>query len=308
MAGPQVIDLRTQTPAGWQLLGFSEVQSDGVNPFRVPALTTQVRFSAAQDTYLRFQLQLYAPQEVTATVQLDGRSLGEFHFAGGRYVTVYPSAFVTAGAHTLTFHQHCASACTILQYHAEAQLYPPEVAPLSTQRVGYQAWRWDLNTPRPTLTVRGLSEPQYDGSNFFRLLPGLTPATLEMPAGQRPTNLRVLLHADNGAARLVWTAQGQPLAARNDDDQAFASPGHEVVQNVPLVFPRAVTQLEVHAECEGGGSGCLPLKLYHVELTTVIQPAGFSALSAPKQGLSLGLLALLCSLATWLLRPWRARG
>ncbi len=316
MADPlQTINLRQDPPAGWTLVGFSPVRSDGVNPFRVPSQTTQIRFSTAAPYIMRFQLQLYSPQyNVVAQVRLDGKSLGEFHSRAGKFETVYPGALGVAGPHTLSVLQRCltttgavVSDCEIHQYHAEMQFYAPAVTaalPLR-QPVGYRTWKWSPNAVGTPIQVSGLSGVQFDGLNFFRTLDSLAPATITLPPGVRPTNLKYLPQTSKGAFKLHWRAGDKPLEVRSEGVE-WASAGHDAVQNVPLVTPKAATQLTVQAECQGGGTDCLPIRLFATEVTGVPQENGLSSLSAPKQALSVGLTVLLLVWATWFLRPWRA--
>lgn len=302
----QTVDLSTSIPARWTLVGFSGVKSDGVNPFRVPAAATQVKFETAGPRYVRFQLQLWARQDITSRVSLDGKPLGEFHFPAGQFVNAYPSGFVGAGQHTLQFEQSCAQSCEIHQYHAEAKIYATETA---SRPVGYKAQGWWLNAPDVLLQFNGLSAIQFDGTNFYRAITTLQPATIVMPAGVRPTNLHYLPQNDKGGFKLHWTAEGKPLAVRVDGERPteWATPRHDALQNVPLITPTLPQSVQVRVECQGGGSACLPVRLYWTQLTGVPIQKGLTDLSAPKQALSVGLAALVCVLAAWLLRPWQGR-
>lgn len=300
----QTVNLRTTTPAGWTLAGFSAPRSDGVNPYRVVQRATQLQFSTAAPRYARLQLQLFSPtQDITATVKLDGQDLGTFHFPAGKFISFYPGGLVGAGAHTLSLEQQCAAACEIHQYHAEVQLYSVEVA---QQPVGYHAWRWSLNAPGTALGATGLFPVRYDGATFYRSLAGPQPATITLPKGVRPTNLHYITQADHGSYKLHWFADGQSLTVRNDLPGEWSPAGQNANQNVPLIGRHVPQQLQVRAECQGGGTGCFPIRLYWVEVTGMPPATGLGGLSAPKQALSVGLCVLLCVLAAWLLSPWRS--
>ncbi|AZI42070.1 hypothetical protein EHF33_04335 [Deinococcus psychrotolerans] len=302
----KTIDLKTGAPAGWQLIGFSGVKSDGVNPFRTPQLSSEIKFDTAGSRYIRFQYQLYSPdQAVKAHVTLDDQDLGYFDFPAGQFKTVYPAALVKAGKHSLRFKQSCPLACPINQYHAEVKLITlPDVR----INLGLQAQRWSPDALDSTFSVNGFSGLQFDGVNYFRELNTLDSALFSLPFGYLATNFHTQTISNNGSYRLSWaSADGNVFRARLSLQKAYLPKGHFVDQDLPLIQKEGLSQLRVQTICEGGGSSCLPIRFYWTELTTLPSSRGLITLTPPKL-LAFSLLFLvLLGIFALLLRPLNAK-
>ena len=302
-------DLSAQVPPGWSLSGFSSSRSDGVNLYRVPQPISEIRFSTPGSRYVSFTYQLFSPkQAVRASVKLDDQPLGQFNFPAGQFVTVLPGGFVGAGQHLLRFEQVCDAACPINQYHAAVKLV---AAPPVRQKLGLGAVRWTLDSVQPRLLSTALSASQFDGSNFFRSLDQLSPATLTFPKGVQASDLRTFSVSDVGAYRLSWkTRDGQALPIRTERTGAFWPKSQLTEQSLPLVG-RAASGLSVQVECAAGGATCLPVRLYWTELSSLAPGSGLlgsgpGQFSLPKLAGSVLLLLVLLAVFALLLRPGRA--
>jgi hypothetical protein len=312
------VDLSSSVPGGWTLVGFSEPRSDGINPFRVPQPVTEIRFSTPGPRYVQFNYQLYSPNaEVKAKVTLDGQPLGQFTFPAGQFVTVNPAGFVKIGSHVLRFEQGCAQSCAVNQYQAGVTLIS---SPPAQRDVALGATRWYLNAPPSGFTASGLSSPAFDGVNFFRTLNRNQTAILTLPPGSQTSILRYQTISATGDYRLEWRALGgrkipvqvtQDLPGMSADRPELGATilpkGQYINQNLSSPSSSDLKQLSLNVTCRGGGTACLPLKLYHVELTSLSRPAGLSEFTAGERfGIGLGLSGSLLLFAL-LLRPARAR-
>ena len=297
------IDLRTEVLPGWQVSGLSEPKFDGVNFYRTPQAISEIRFNTPGPRFVAFIYQLFSPEQaVQARVTLDGQLVAQPVFPAGQFSTVFPGAFAQAGMHVLRLEQSCAAACPINQYYAGVKLV---TVPAARREVGLGATRWTLDTVQPALPISGLSGIQFDGNNFFREINTLSAASLNVPVGQRASELQTYTLSGSGDYRLIWKAAGQSLRPRLRQDKPFWPKDQLTEQSVALLG-KPTNKLSVQVECKGGGTACLPVRLYWTELTSLAVPGGLSDLSPANLGGSILVFGLLLTLFALLLRPARA--
>ncbi|WP_420597406.1 hypothetical protein [Deinococcus sp.] len=298
------VDLRTEVPPGWQVSGLSAPKFDGVNFYRTLQPVSELRFTTSEPRYIWFTHQLFSPEQaVQSRVTLDGQVVAQPVFPAGQFITLYPGGFAQAGPHVLRFEQRCAAACTIRQYYAGVKLVAP---PAARREVGLGATRWTLDTVQPALPISGLSGVQFDGNNFFREINTLSAASLNVPVGQQASELQTYTFSNSGDYRLIWkTAAGQSLTPRLRQDKPFW-PKNQLTEQSVALLGKPTNKLSVQVECKGGGTACLPVRLYWTELTSLAVPGGLSDLSPANLGGSILVFGLLLTLFALLLRPARA--
>ena len=255
---PRVIplDLTRQVPAGMELRGLSQPQSDGKNYYRTPlGQQSEVLFTAPAPAWAQFEYHLYSPgSAVTGQLLMDGQPLGEQLFpAGLNQQLAVQGSFVAAGRHTLTLVYRCLPACQEppLQYWTKLTLVEDPRVQAAERGAGLGVQQLWLNAPQSVLDITGAAPMTFDGANFRRPLEQPS-FTLTWPQDMRALNVGFTLNGSRPFRASVRIGDKVIDAEQGDEHRAV----HLTESLVPYGGAHAVT---VQVECLDGGKGCASL-------------------------------------------------
>ena len=264
-------DLRSTVPQGWILQGLTRPKSDGVNVFREPENTqSRIAFSTQEAKFVQLRYQLYSPQtDVTGSVQLDGKTIGEKTFPKGKFVNNHEvGGFVAVGDHTVTLTYLCGGKpCTtpVSQYWTQVTLVRPSPAS-GSEDIGPGVVRWSLNAPNSPLKISGVSQPLFDGGSYYQNVQQSS-FQLSWPSGVRPLNISFQLYAAQ-PFRITTRLDGQIASVKWGSAKSSVN---SYISMIPFPTARSIT---VQVECLKTGKGCATLYFPRVSVMPLIYTPG----------------------------------
>ncbi|WP_157445399.1 hypothetical protein [Deinococcus actinosclerus] len=167
------VDLRTDVPTGWNLVGLSDPKFDGINYYReIQGTHAFLEFKLNTPQFVQVEYQLYSrSQGVTSRLFMDGALLQQRRFAKNKLEEKERAGvFVKSGTHTISWDFKCSEEpCDdpLKQYLTQVKLIKRNGQEKS-EEVGVHVFKEILDDPQTSLKVSGAGALEFDGINFLR--------------------------------------------------------------------------------------------------------------------------------------------